>query len=72
MALQMTQEGPQEVCHVHGLEVLRLEPEVEAQVLALGRPGEGRQGGDPVMRIVVRDDQRMPLIGTYSAGLTEY
>jgi hypothetical protein len=45
------------------VEVLRLEPEVQAQMLALGRHGKSGQGGDAVMLVGVGDDRRVPCRG---------
>jgi hypothetical protein len=55
-APHMAREYSQEVRHVHSLEVLWLESEVQAQMLALGRHREGPQSEDSVMRLVVRGD----------------
>jgi hypothetical protein len=57
----MRQERAEDVGHMEGVKVVRLETEGQAQMLARRRDGESRQGRDPVMRVVVRDDGRMPL-----------
>ncbi len=55
------QERAEELGHREGLAVVRLEAEGQAQMLALRRDGESRQGRDPVMLVVGGDDGRMPL-----------
>jgi len=58
---QMLQQRLQEVSDIKGLEVTRLEADVDPQVLALGRYREGGQRRDTVMSITVRDNGRVPL-----------
>lgn len=57
---KMRPECAEELGHLEGLAVVRLEGEVQAQMLALRRDGESRQGRDSVMLVVVGDDGRMP------------
>jgi hypothetical protein len=56
MAAQVPQQHSEELGHVDGLKVVRLEAEVEAQVLALRGHGEGGQRRDPVMLVAIGDD----------------
>lgn len=52
-AAQMPQECAQKGGDLNSLEVARLEADVQAQMLALGRHGERRQGRDAVRLVVV-------------------
>jgi acyl carrier protein len=58
---QMSQERPQEVSHVHGLEVTPLPAEVQPQVLPLRGHGERGHSGEPLVSIVVGDDRCLAL-----------
>jgi hypothetical protein len=58
---QMTQDRPQEVSHVDRLEMAGLEADIETHGPALGGHGERGQCRDPLMLVVVTDDERVPL-----------
>jgi hypothetical protein len=57
---EMPQECAEEGGDLDGLEVTRLNVDVEAHMLTLWRHGERRQRREPVMLVVVRDDGRVP------------
>jgi hypothetical protein len=61
MAAQMPQEHAAEVRHIHGLEVVRLEADIQTHVLALWGHGKRGQRRDPVMLVIVADDGGVPL-----------
>jgi hypothetical protein len=61
MATPMPPQRAEEVRHLHGLEVARLETDRQTQVLALRGYREGGQRRDPVMPIMVADDGSVPL-----------
>jgi hypothetical protein len=59
MTPQMAQQGSHEARHVNGLEVVDLEADIQAHMLALGGYCKGRQGRDAVMLVGVGDDRRV-------------
>jgi hypothetical protein len=61
MTSQMVQERPQKVGHVHGGEVVRLKPDVQAPMLPVRRDSERRQRRDPIVFVGVADERRLPL-----------
>ena len=60
-APDVAQERSQEARHIDGLEVVRLEANIQTQVLALRGDREGGQRRESIMLIVVADDRRVPL-----------
>jgi len=56
---EVPEEGAQEGRDGPGGEVGRLKVDVEAQVLAAGRDGEGRQGGEAVPPLTVAEQGRL-------------
>lgn len=61
MSSQMPQQRPEELGHVHGLEVVRLPAEIHPHVLTFRGYREGSQGRDAVMLVVVAYDRRLSL-----------
>jgi hypothetical protein len=64
----VVQEGAHEGHHLHPGEVLVMKPEIERQVLPLGRHGEGRDGGDPIPLVAMAEQG---CLAHGSPGLTD-
>ena len=53
---QVTQQCSEKLCHVDGLEVLMLKPNIQSHVLADGGDRQGSEGGDTIVSVAIEDD----------------
>jgi hypothetical protein len=61
MSSQMPQQGPEELGHINGLEVVRLPAARQPHVVTFRGHRECSQGRDTVMLVVIAHDRRLAL-----------